>query len=170
MNALRLCALCLAFSPACVFFAGMPAAAEVRDSVAAFVDNQAITVAELRDQHRKTTGISPGISEFEVLNTMINRLLLLRDAKRYRIEAPTSDEVLKEYIDLKVRAFIRVSEDEAAAFYQANSERFGQKDYLDVRDDIEEYIIERELNVRLKDTIRELRKNAYIRINIPVAP
>lgn len=146
------------------------AAAEFRDSVAAFVDNQAITFSELREQHRKTAEITPGISQLDVLNTMINRLLLLREAKKYRIEAPTSDEVLREYIDLKVRAFIRVSEDEALKFYVENRERFGQKDYLDVRDEIEDYIIEKELNVRLKDTIRELREKSYIRVNLSEKP
>ena len=41
---------------------------------------------------------------------------------------------------------------------------FSGKEYDDVRDEIEQYLIEKELNVRLKETLRELRKTAYIKI------
>jgi hypothetical protein len=33
-----------------------------------------------------------------------------------------------------------------------------------VRDEIDTYLTEKELNKRLKETLRELRKDAYIRI------
>jgi hypothetical protein len=41
---------------------------------------------------------------------------------------------------------------------------FSGKVYEDVRDDIEQYLIEKELNVRLKKTLGELRKAAYVKV------
>ena len=134
------------------------------DRVAAFVDDEAITDSELQEQYLETLKITPDITRDEVLNTMINRILILREARKYRIEKPSPDEVIKEYIDLKERAFIRVPETEIEKYYSENSSQFPGKEYDDVRDDIEQYLIEKELNVRLKETLRELRKTAYIKI------
>lgn len=134
------------------------------DRVAAFVDDEAITNSELQEQYLETLKITPDITKDEVLNTMINRILIMREARKYRIERPSPDEVIKEYIDLKERAFIRVPETEIEKYYKENSGMFSGKEYDDVRDDIEQYLIEKELNVRLKETLRELRKTAYIKI------
>ena len=140
--------------------------AAIFDRVVAFVGNQAVTLSEFREQYEATKKLSPDIAEQEVLETMINRVLLLREAKKYRIEAPTDQQMLDEYIDLKVRAFIRVSETEIETFYNENKDRFAGKSYEDVRDEIEKYLTEKELNSRLKETLKELRKNAYIRIQL----
>ncbi|PKL52154.1 MAG: hypothetical protein CVV37_02690 [Nitrospira bacterium HGW-Nitrospira-1] len=136
----------------------------VSDRVAAFVDDEAITNSELQEQYTETLKITPDITKDEVLNTMINRVLILRQAKKYRIEGPSPDEVIKEYIDLKVRAVIRVPETEIEKYYKENSSMFSGKEYDDIRDDIEKYLTEKELNARLKETLRELRKTAYIKI------
>jgi len=134
------------------------------DRVAAFVDDEAITESELQEQHRDTLKINPDITKDEVLNTMINRILILREARKYRIERPSPEEVIKEYIDLKERAFIRVPEVEIENYYKENRGMFPGKEYDDVRDEIEQYLIEKELNVRLKETLLKLRKTAYIKI------
>lgn len=136
----------------------------ISDRVAAFVDDEAITNSELQDQYRKTLKVTPDITIEEVLDTMINRVLILREAKKYRIEEPTPEEVIREYIDLKVRAFIRVTETEIETYFRENSSMFSGKQYDDVRDEIEQYLIEKDLNQRLKEIIRELRKTAYIKI------
>ena len=91
------------------------------DRVAAFVDDEAITNSELQEQYLETLKITPDITKDEVLNTMINRILILREARKYRIERPSPDEVIKEYIDLKERAFIRVPETEIEKYYKENS-------------------------------------------------
>ncbi len=140
--------------------------AEIFDRVVAFVNDQAITLSELQEQYGKAKKLAPDITEEEVLNTMINRLLLLSEAKKYSIEAPTKEEILNEYIDLKVRAFITVSEKDIEAFYESNKEKFAGKDLEDVREEIEKYLTEKELNTRLKEALKELRKNAYIRIQL----
>jgi len=136
----------------------------ISDRVAAFVDDEAITNSELQAQYRKTLKVTPDIAIEEVLNTMINRVLILREAKKYRIEEPTPEEVIREYIDLKVRAFIRVTETEIETYFRENSSIFSGKQYDDVRDEIEQYLTEKDLNKRLIEIIRELRKSAYIKI------
>ena len=142
------------------------ASADIFDRVVAFVDNQAITLSEFQEEYRNTLKVTPDISEEDVINTMVNRLVLLREAKKYRIEAPSREEIMKEYIDLKVRAFIRVGEVEIEEFFKKNAGQFSGRDYEDVRAEIERYLTEKELNERLKETLKDLRKNAYIRIQL----
>lgn len=142
------------------------AEAEIFDRVVACVDEQAITLSEFQEQFNNAKKLTPNITEDEVLGTMINRLLLLREAKKYMIEAPSNEEMLNEYIDLKVRAFIRVSEKDIEEFYGANKDKFKGKDYDDVREDIEKYLTEKELNERLKETLKKLRKNAYVKVQL----
>ncbi len=142
------------------------AEAEIFDRVVACVDDQAITLSEFQEQFNSAKKLTPDITGEEVLDTMINRLLLLREAKKYMIEAPSNEEMLNEYIDLKVRAFIRVSEKDIEEFYGANKDKFKGKDYDDVREEIEKYLTEKELNERLKETLKKLRKNAYVKMQL----
>jgi hypothetical protein len=100
----------------------------------------------------------------EVLTTMINRLLLLNDARRLKIEAKTDEEVLSEYMELKVKAFIRVREEDIEEYYKKNVKEFGGADYESVMDRIEEYLTEKEINRILKKQIAELREKAYIKV------
>ncbi len=142
------------------------ARADIFDRVVGFVDNAAITLSELDEQYEKTVKVSPDITREEVLNTMINRILLLREARKYRIEGLSADDMVKEYINLKVRAFIRVTDAETEEFYKKNTARFGSRDYEDVRAEIENYLTEKTLNERLKEMLRDLRKGAYIKIQL----
>ena len=138
--------------------------AALSDRVIAFVDDHAITLSELEESYKAASALSGSITREEVLNTMINRVILLKEAKKYRIEAPTIDEVLKEYIDLKIRAFIRVNDADIEKFYNANILNFQGKSYEDVRDEIDMFLTEKLLNERLKESLNELRKKAYIRM------
>jgi SurA-like N-terminal domain len=156
----------LLFFCAALILTGHASSAEIFDRVVAFVNNQAITLSEFQEQYRNTLKIAPDVTENDVINTMINRILLLDEARKYRIEATTEDEMVKEYIDLKVRAFITVGEQEMEAFYEKNRSRFAGKEYEDVRGEIEHYLTEKELNERLKETLADLRKKAYIKIQL----
>ncbi|GAB4416254.1 MAG: hypothetical protein OHK0032_12350 [Thermodesulfovibrionales bacterium] len=138
--------------------------AELIDRVVAFVDDRAITLSEFEETCEKTKKVRPEISKEEVLNTMINRILMLNEAKKLKFEAKTDDELIKEYIEMKVKAFIRVSEEEIEEFYNRNISEFKGAGYEAVRDKIEEYLSEREINRLLKRHIEELRARAYIKI------
>lgn len=138
--------------------------AEIRDRVAAFVDDIAITLSELETRYAETAKITPDVTREEVVKTMVNRVLLLREAKKIRLEAPSEDELLRDYVDLKIRAFIRISEEEILDFYNKNIVDFNGKELDDVREDIENYLTENELNKRLRWHIDELRNKSCVRI------
>ena len=136
------------------------------DRVVAFVDNEAITLSEFQEQKQNTARILPGVTDEEVINTMINRKLILREAKKYRIEAPAEEDIMSDFIDLKVKAFIRVSEQDIEDFYRQNIDKFEGKAFDLVRDEIETYLTEKELNEMLKKVISDLRESVYIKIQL----
>lgn len=140
--------------------------AEIRDRVVAFVDNAAITLSELEKTYADTLRVTPNITKDEVLNTMVNRLLLLREAKKIRLEAPSEDELLREYIDLRIRAFIRIKEEELTDFYEKHLDDFQGREFESVIEEIESYLIEKEVNQRLKVHINELREKACIKMQL----
>jgi hypothetical protein len=140
--------------------------AEIRDRVVAFVGNNAITLSELEVKYEETLKITPDITRDEVLNTMINRLLLVEEAKKIKLEAPSEDELLRNYIDLRIRAFIRIKEEEIKDFYKKHIDEFQGKEFDAVRDEIENYLTEKALNERLKIYINELREKACIKIQL----
>ncbi|RJQ41614.1 MAG: hypothetical protein C4550_01260 [Nitrospiraceae bacterium] len=140
--------------------------AEVIDRVVAFVDDKAITLSDLEDNYKAAIKLRPDIKKEEVLNTKINRMLLLREAKKLRIEGANPDEIIKEYIELKLRTFIKITEDDLREFYDKNRKEFGKADFDDSREKIEVYLVEKEVNIRLKKHIEDLRSKAYIKIHL----
>lgn len=136
------------------------------DRVVAFVDDEAITLSELDQRFEDIQKLSPVSNKDQVLDSLINRKILLREAKKYRIEAPTEDEIINEYIDLKIRAYIRVLEADIENFYRDNIEQFSGKSLGDVRDEIETYLTEKEINERLNNELIKLREGSYIKIQL----
>ena len=152
----------------CLLVIGYRSAAdgEMKDRVVAYVDTAAITLSELEARFLDTRKITPDITREEVLDTMINRVLLLREARKLRLEAPSEDELLKEYIDLKVRTLIRVSEEDIIDFYNKNRGDFQGKELEDVRDNIENYLVEHQLNKQLKEHISSFRMNTCVKVQL----
>jgi Tfp pilus assembly PilM family ATPase len=140
--------------------------AMISDCSVAFVDNTAITLSELDQAYSKAVKVNPGITKEEVLNGMVNRVLLLREAKKMRLQAPNEDAMLKEYIDLKIRPFIRIREENVSDYYEKHIEDFKGKAFDTVRKEIENYLTEAELNHLLKKHIDELGKKSYIKIEL----
>jgi hypothetical protein len=156
----------LLFTVCCLLFTSSSLYAGVKDRIVAFVDNDAISLSELEIKYHDTVKVTSNITREEVLNTMVNRLLLLREAKKIRLEAPSEDELLNEYIDLKIRAFIRIKEEELKDFYNKNISKFEGKELDSVRDDIENYLAEQEVNQRLKAHINELTGKSCVKIQL----
>ena len=140
--------------------------AMIKDHVVAFIDNTAITLSEFEEAYSKAVKLTPHVTKEEVLNAMINRVLLLREAKKIRLTERSDDELLKEYIELKLRTFIKVKEQDVLDYYKTHSKDFQDKTLEDVREEIENYLAEAELNRLLKKHIEELRKKAYIGIQL----
>ena len=139
---------------------------ELIDRVVAFVDNNAITLSALRETYEKTRKAEPGITMAEVLQTMVNKLLLLNDAKRLKFEAKTDEEMMNLYIEMKVKAFVQVKESAMEEYYLQHEQELKDAPYESVRDKIEEVLTEKEINRLLKQHIEELRKKAYVKIEL----
>jgi len=140
--------------------------AGMKDRVVAYVDNTAITLSELEKKYAETVHVTPAVTREEVLNTMINRVLLVREARKIRLKSQLEDELLKEYADLRIRAFIRIKDEEIRTFYDTHASDFLEKDLDEMREDIENYLIEQEVNKRLKEHIAELRNNACVNMQL----
>lgn len=150
-----------------IFVFLLPAAychARVIEGVAAFVDDTAITLGELKENYDRAKKNKPDTAKEEVLNAMINRLLLMNEVKKLKIEAKTEEEMLNEYIDLKIRSAIRISEADMEDFYNNNLPEFKDASFEAVRGRIENYLTELEINKKLKRHIEDLRARAYVKI------
>jgi parvulin-like peptidyl-prolyl isomerase len=150
-----------------MFFFSGSSGAETVDKVVAFINDYAITLRELNASYDRARASKPDISRQEVLNTMINRQILLNEAKRLRIQAENDEDIMGEYIDLKITAFVKVSEEELRRFYEENREELGAVRFDAVQDSIEQYLREREINIRLKRHIEELRAKSHIKVFFP---
>jgi len=140
------------------------ACAEVIDRVVAYVDDTAITLSEFQENYIKMKKTVTDITERDVIDSMINRLLLIKEAKKMKLEAPTDEELLKDYIDIKISSLILIKEDAISQFYAEHMNEFKGRDYLSVRDEIEKYLFELETNKQLKRHLEELRANAEVKI------
>jgi len=149
-----------------LFALGSSPFAMIKDHVVAFVDNTAITLSEFEEAYSKALKLTPQVTKEEVLNAMINRVLLLREAKKIRLTEHSDDELLKEYIDLKLRPFVKVKENDVSDYYEIHRKDFQGKALEDVSEEIENYLTEAELNRLLKKHIEELRQKAYIGIQM----
>lgn len=155
-----ICTACVVLSPSSLLFGA------IIDRVVAYVDNTAITRSELDQTYADTALVTPAVTREEVLNTMINRILLLKQARRIRLRSEGEDALLKEYVDLKIRAFIRIRDEEIRNFYNRHIAEFSEREIEDLREDIENYLTEQELNIRLREHLAELRGNACVMIRL----
>lgn len=136
------------------------------DRVVAYVDNEAVTLGELDEKYAAAKKISPDIQKIEVLNTMINRLLLKREAARRKILGASEDAIIEQLIDLTIRSYIIIKHDEIEKFFAETVDKNSSTDIESVRAEIEKYLTEREVNRRLAKLIEELRKQAYVKIQL----
>ncbi len=140
--------------------------AELIDRIVAYVDDQAITYSEFRDRYARMKEAVPGITEDEAVNSMINTLLLLDQARQMRLEAVSDDDLVKEYVDIKIKSGVFIKEEVLVDYYNKHKEEFRGRDYLTVREIIEKYLTELETNKRLKEHLGELRKKTNIVIQL----
>ena len=135
--------------------------AAVIDNVAAFVDDEAITLLDLNNSIEAAQG---KLSKEEALDRLINKQLILREARRLKIETLRDEDAIAEYIDLKIRPLVRIAEQDMKSYYDQNKENLGSADFPAVKDSIERLLEEKEINRRLFIHIGDLRKRAYIKV------
>jgi len=155
----------LLFTAYCVMFTAH-SSAEIITRVVAYVDDTAITLSEFKETYNEMREAVKDITKEEVINSMINSTLFLHEARKMRLDAPTKEELVNEYIDIKIRSLIFIRESDIIEFYEKNIDKFKGVDYLLVRDEIERYLFELEMNRRLKSHLEQLRANAEIKIQL----
>ncbi|MGO9014184.1 MAG: hypothetical protein ACLQF0_04310 [Dissulfurispiraceae bacterium] len=137
---------------------------EVLDRVVAYVNNNAITLSAFQKSAQGAREKLGNVSDSDIINSMINNLLLVEAAKNMRLEAPDDDKLVQEYIDIKIKPAIIIREEDMERFYNENRGQFKGQDYVDVRDEIEKYLVELDTNKQLKKLIEELRSKSDIKI------
>jgi hypothetical protein len=138
------------------------------------VNDDVIMLSEFKEALKSAEKSDISISEEIILNEMINRMLLLNEAKKFWISVPgnrrktAEDEgaIINEYINRRIKAFIYIPYEDIEYYYTRNLERFEDKEFYDVRDEIEDYLLKEEISIRLSEYIEELRKTSYIRIQL----
>ncbi len=135
------------------------------DRVVAFIDDTAITLVDYQKYYQVAKKFHPGLSPEEAINTLINRMLLIREARRLRLKGETEDEIINHYIDIRIRAFVRVSEAEVRGFYEKNRERFGSAKLQELYAQIDTLLREKKVNSMLKRHLKELKRGSYIKVN-----
>ncbi len=149
----------------------MAHSSELLEATVATVEDDVITLSEFNERYEVMKRSFPDISKKEVLEMIINRLLLLREARLSRIAESRGlshaeeDRIIEEYIDIKIRSSIRISEEEIHKYYETHKVEFRDIPFQDVAEKIEVLLIEKRTNELLKEHIEELKKKAYIVIN-----
>ncbi len=136
---------------------------EIVERVVAYVDDYAITLSDVREAIVNSKVAQRPFTELEAIEALINRALLLREAKKMKIEGQESDQI-NEYIEIKIKSLIFIKDEEIQGFYEANQERFKGVALISVKDKIEKYLLEQETNKRLIEHLKELRERADIRV------
>lgn len=142
--------------------------AELLERVVAIVNDDVILFSEL-DEAMKRAGDKERI---DILNKVIDRRLLLKEAERFIPIVKTStysegdDTIIKEYINIRIRPFIRIPIREIESYYMKNKELFKDREFYNVKDEIEAIITEEAVMQRLDEHLKELREKAYIRIQL----
>ncbi|MFC1769664.1 hypothetical protein ACFLZI_01275 [Nitrospirota bacterium] len=136
--------------------------AEMIDRIVAYVGDEAITSSELMAEHETHKG--RGITLEQTLNGIINRRLLLVEARRLRLGDMGDDTLINEYINQRIRTFIVISEEQITRYYKNNRKKFRRAPLNQVRGNIVIFLTEAEVNVRLEHHLDTLRKGAEIGI------
>lgn len=136
---------------------------EVIDRVVAYVDNYVITLRDFKNMAEKMKEKMPEIKNEEILEIMLNRALLLKNAKELFIEG-NEEEIINNYIELKIKSAILISEGQIREYYEQNKTQFKDIPYPSIRNEIEKYLFEKELNKKLKEHIEKLKEDTEIKI------
>lgn len=154
---------------------GVCISAELVERVAAVVGDEVVLLSEFEEAMESAAESRNAYTKEDVINRMINRIILLREAKRFgferSIEGPVDAEsVIKQYIERRIKAFIHIPYDQIEKYYADNRDKFGDSEFYDVKNEIEEYLVSRELVKRLREYIEGQRKKLYIRVQLEEHP
>ncbi len=166
-----ICLICLIVI-ACAFFA-RNADAELVERIVAVVNDEAILLSEFKTALRLVKESGKEVNEKEIIDGMINEILLLEQARKFSFgrdavdaELSNPEKVIKNYIDKRIKALIHIPFRDIKAYYFNNLEKYGERDLYDVKGEIEEYLLNRLLEIKIQEHIDKLREDARIRIQL----
>lgn len=208
-NAFALFLFTLAF--VALLIIASPASAELRAHIAAAVNNEVITSIDLEQAVRFNAALGAAGTgdakklEQETLEGLINRQLLLQEARRLRfVEMSDQDTdaelgklikrlgtekdfteflagtgltraevrhmlaerlVVERFVEKKVGLFVRVTRDEAQAYFDGHAAEFKGKRFADVQKKINTLLMEQRLGQQVDRYLAELRAKADVRVN-----
>lgn len=148
--------------------------AELLERIVAVVNEEVILLSELNNEVQLRKAQAAGVSYEEVLDEMINRSLLLGQAKKMRIEGDAEsdkslmidDIIINGYIERRVKAFIHIPLKDMEDYYNKNAVAYGKRKFYEVKNEIETKLLETRLKEKLQEHIRDLRKDSYIRVQL----
>lgn len=146
---------------------------EVLERIVAIVNNKVILLSEHEEALEAVRKYDQKVTEDVVLDEMINRILILEQAKRLSLgstsdsaENADDNKLITEYIERRIKALIHIPIDEIESYYKNNRGRFAEKEFYEVKDEIEDYMVKGELKRKIAEHVEELRNKAYIRIQL----
>lgn len=141
---------------------------EVLDRVVAVVNDEVILLTELKNEMSVREESWSGLTAAGVLEDMINRLLLLEEARKFmlNIKAADIDSAIELYVERRIKSMILIPFEEIESYYVDHRELYGDKEFYDVKDEIESFMLENEFKIRLLRHTKELRSKSYIRIQL----
>jgi hypothetical protein len=143
----------------------------------------------------------------EVLDSLINRILVLDEARKFNLVQVTDGDVEKafdsvkqgfpseeaflsaltkegmtpaelkgnlrdqilaaKYIDRRIKSFVRVTLQDQKKYYDENRDKFGNKSFNEVQEEINGLLTEKETGGKLDDYLNELRAKSSIQLMGP---
>lgn len=139
------------------------AVSDVVDRIVFYVDNQAVTLRDFRKFSTEIREKVKDITNQEIVELLVNRVLLLKSARELFRDG-SDDEIINNFVDFRIRSKIVITDGQIREFFEKNKAKFDGKDYRSVREQIEKYLFEREVNNRLRELIEELRRNSEVKV------
>jgi len=131
------------------FFLPALSHSETLERIVAIVNNNVILLSEYEEAFQAAKKSDETVTEGQVLDEMINRLLILEQAKKFRLgttensaETVDDDKIISEYVDRRIKALIHIPIEEIESYYTNNKERYADKPFYEVKDEIEGQLVE----------------------------
>jgi len=143
---------------------------ELIERVVAVIGNDVILYSELKGAliHARARGEAP--SEGEMLERLIDRRLILIEARKFRIggkryytDTEEESAIIDEYIKNRIKVMIQISFDEIERYYNDHRERFKGREIYEVWNEIEDILRTEKTEEAIKEYIDSLKKRSLIR-------
>ncbi|NOX21378.1 MAG: hypothetical protein GXO99_09040 [Nitrospirae bacterium] len=133
--------------------------AKIVDRVVAYVGYDAITYVDLTEfiekMHKKGIDIKPR----EAVKTLVNRLIFIKEARRLRLQASNNDALIQKYIDIKIKPFVFIKDEEVLAYYKEHIDVFKDRPFEQLREEITRVLFEKKLNRAIKEHLKKLKRS-----------